>query len=68
MHIPGELIGEGTTITLVTHDVKVAARVNRVWCMVDGRIVGDRDQGPYTGTDIDQCHADVTEWLLEHGL
>ena len=68
MQILGELNAEGTTIMLVTHDAKVAARASRVLYMVDGRIVGDRDQGPYTGADLEQRHADVTEWLLEHGF
>lgn len=66
MDILGELNAEGTTIMLVTHDARVAARTDRVLYMVDGRIVGDRHQGRYTGTDLDQRHADVTEWLLEH--
>jgi putative ABC transport system ATP-binding protein len=68
MDILGELNAEGTTIMLVTHDAKVAARTSRVLYMVDGRIVGDRDQGRYAGTDLDQRHADVTAWLLAHGL
>jgi putative ABC transport system ATP-binding protein len=68
MDILGELNAEGTTIMLVTHDAKVAARTDRVLYMVDGRIVGDRHQGRYTGTDLDQRHADVTQWLLQHGL
>jgi putative ABC transport system ATP-binding protein len=68
MDILGELNAEGTTIMLVTHDAKVAARTDRVLYMVDGRIVGDRHQGRYTGTDLDQRHAHVTEWLLQHGL
>jgi putative ABC transport system ATP-binding protein len=68
MDILGELNAEGTTIMLVTHDAKVAARTDRVLYMVDGRIVGDRHQGRYTGTDLEQRHADVTQWLLRHGL
>jgi putative ABC transport system ATP-binding protein len=68
MDILGELNAEGTTIMLVTHDAKVAARTDRVLYMVDGRIVGDRHQGRYTGTDLDQRHGDVTEWLLKLGL
>jgi putative ABC transport system ATP-binding protein len=68
MDILGELNAEGTTIMLVTHDAKVAARTDRVLYMVDGRIVGDRHQGRYTGTNLDQRHAEVTEWLLTHGL
>jgi putative ABC transport system ATP-binding protein len=64
MDILGELNAEGTTIMLVTHDPRIAARTTRVLYMIDGRIVADRDQGPYTGTELDQRHAALTEWLL----
>jgi putative ABC transport system ATP-binding protein len=67
MDILGGLNAEGTTIMLVTHDPRVAARTARVLYMVDGRIVADRDQSPYTGTDLDQRHAALTEWLLVQG-
>lgn len=67
MDILGELNAEGTTIVLVTHDAKVAAHTSRVLYLVDGRIVGDRQQGSYVGTDLDQRHQELTEWLLEHG-
>jgi len=67
MDIIGELNAEGTTVMLVTHDTKVAARTKRVLYMIDGRIVGDRDQGHYPGADLDQRHAGLTEWLLEQG-
>jgi putative ABC transport system ATP-binding protein len=65
LDILGELNAEGTTIMLVTHDAKVAARTTRVLYMLDGHIVGDRDQGPYSGTGLDRRHADLTEWLLD---
>jgi putative ABC transport system ATP-binding protein len=68
MDILAELNGEGTTIMLVTHDAKVAARTDRLLYMVDGRIVGDRHLGRYAGTDLDQRHAEVTEWLMEQDL
>jgi putative ABC transport system ATP-binding protein len=67
MDILGELNAEGTTIMVVTHDAKVAARTERVLYMVDGRIVGDRHQGRYLGTDLDRRHAELTEWLFTHG-
>jgi putative ABC transport system ATP-binding protein len=66
MDILGELNAEGTTIMIVTHDASVAARTSRVLYMLDGRIVGDLDQGPYTGVGLDQRHAALTEWLLAH--
>lgn len=64
MDILGALNDEGTTIMVVTHDPRIAARTNRVLYMVDGRIVADRDQGRYDGTDLDQRHTALTEWLL----
>jgi putative ABC transport system ATP-binding protein len=68
MDILGDLSAEGTTVMLVTHDAKVAARTDRLLYMVDGRIVGDRDQGRYAGADLDQRQAEVTEWLIEQDL
>jgi putative ABC transport system ATP-binding protein len=67
MDILGELNAEGTTILLVTHDPKVAARTSRVLYMIDGRIVGDLDQGPYLGSGLDERQAALTAWLLTHG-
>ena len=68
MDILGELNADGTTIMLVTHDTKVAARTSRVIYLIDGHIVGDRQQGRYTGTGLDQRHHHLTEWLLQHDL
>lgn len=49
MGILGELNADGTTIMLVTHDANVAARTSRTLSMLDGRIIGDRKHGAYTG-------------------
>jgi putative ABC transport system ATP-binding protein len=65
MDILGELNAEGTTVMLVTHDTKVAARTDRVLYMLDGHIVRDREKGRDDGTDLDVRHTDVAEWLLE---
>jgi putative ABC transport system ATP-binding protein len=65
MDILDELNAEGTTIMLVTHDAKVAARTSRVLYMLDGRIIGDRDQARDGGDDLDERHAALTIWLLE---
>lgn len=64
MEILGELNAEGTTVLLVTHDAKVAARTDRLLYMVDGRIVADRYQERFRGIGIEQRHAEVTQWLL----
>ena len=68
MDILGELNTQGTTIMLVTHDAKIAARTSRVLYLVDGHIVGDRQQDRYTGTGLDQRHLELTDWLLQQGL
>jgi len=65
MDILGELNADGMSILLVTHDARVAARTGRVLYMIDGQIVGDRNQPTHTGTDLDQRHTDLTEWLLQ---
>jgi putative ABC transport system ATP-binding protein len=65
MDILGELNAQGTTVMVVTHDARVAARTDRVLYMVDGRIVDDRAQGRYDGTGLDARHADLNEWLLQ---
>ena len=41
------LNNEGTTIMLVTHDVKVSARCTRVLYIVDGKIAGEYNLGKY---------------------
>lgn len=64
MDLLGEFNAEGMTIMLVTHDGKVAARTARVLYMVDGHIVGDRDQGPYHGADLEERYTSLTGWLL----
>lgn len=65
MDIIGDLNAEGTTVMLVTHDAKVAARTERLLYMIDGRIVGDRDQGLNTDADLEQRRAAVMEWVIE---
>jgi putative ABC transport system ATP-binding protein len=47
MDILRRINDEGTTILLVTHDPKVAARTERVLYMRDGRIVADEHLGKY---------------------
>jgi putative ABC transport system ATP-binding protein len=67
MDILGELNAEGTTIMIVTHDPKVAARTGRVLYMIDGRIVAHHELGTFDGTGFDRRYAELTEWLLAQG-
>ena len=55
---------DGTTIMLVTHDARVAAKCSRVLYIVDGNI-----QGEYNNTESDEKKRDraLNNWLLEQG-
>ena len=64
MDILAELNADGTTLMLVTHDPRIAARTERVLYMVDGRIVGDHRQDRYVGTHLDQRQTDLSQWLM----
>ena len=55
---------QGTTIMLVTHDAKVAARCSRVMYIVDGNI-----KGVYNNTESDARRREraLNNWLIEQG-
>jgi putative ABC transport system ATP-binding protein len=55
---------DGTTIMLVTHDAKVAAKCSKVMYIVDGNIKGE-----YNLTDGDERTKEraLNNWLLEQG-
>lgn len=55
----------GVTILLVTHDVKVAARAERVLFLLDGKIAGEYKPGQHTGsmTDLDIREKQLRDWL-----
>ena len=64
----GKLNREGTTVMLVTHDVKVAARSSRVMYLVDGNIKGENNLGEYTGPEaLRDRERHLNNWLLEMG-
>lgn len=59
---------EGTTVMLVTHDVKVAARCTRLLYIADGNIEGEYNLGKYTGgTKLRERERQVSNWLMEMG-
>ena len=60
--------GEGTTILLVTHDVKVAAKCTRVMYLVDGNIKGEYNLGRCASpADMRQRERTLNNWLMEMG-
>ena len=69
----------GTTIMLVTHDIRVASRSERVLFMMDGRITAEKRLGHAgatagnhgaggNGTAARAREEELTGWLIEQGL
>jgi putative ABC transport system ATP-binding protein len=65
MQLLAEIHQTGTTILLVTHDVKVAAKTERVLFMLDGKIVGEYIAGAYNADqdDLTNRQERLTAWL-----
>lgn len=59
---------EGTTILLVTHDIKVAAKCTRILYIVDGNIKGEYDLGRYeSSAQLRERERILNNWLMELG-
>ena len=56
---------KGTTILLVTHDIKVAASADRVLLMKDGNIIGDKK---FEKIEKNKRILQITDWLTEHNI
>lgn len=64
----GRLNNEGTTVMLVTHDVKVAARCTKVMYIVDGNIKGEYNLNRYSeGSNLRERERELNNWLMEMG-
>lgn len=63
-----KLNNDGTTIMLVTHDVKVAAKCTRVMYIVDGNIKGEYNLGRYeNASQMRERERELNNWLMEMG-
>lgn len=59
---------ENTTIMLVTHDIKVAAKCTRVIYLVDGNIKGEYSLSNYKSQpQLRERERAITNWLMEMG-
>lgn len=65
-----EINKKGTTIMLVTHDVKVAAKTDRVLYMVDGNIVAEKKMRKYDerNENIKEREESIMKWLVDNGF
>ncbi|MBR1816735.1 MAG: ABC transporter ATP-binding protein [Lachnospiraceae bacterium] len=63
-----KLNDEGTTIMLVTHDARVAAKCSRVLFIVDGNIKGEFSLGKLEAKqDLRDRERSLNNWLMEMG-
>ena len=62
-----KLNAEGTTIMLVTHDVKVAAKCTRILYIVDGNIQGEYTLDRYDSSKLRDRERALNGWLMEMG-
>jgi len=67
MDIFKDINESGSTIMLVTHDVKVASKTERVLFMIDGKIEGEYNLGKFKEEDKDSTEREekLSKWLLE---
>ncbi len=70
MSILAEINQKGTTIMLVTHDAKVAAKTERILFMVDGNIVAQKKMSKYDERhhDSKKREESIMKWLVENGF
>lgn len=66
MDLLQEVNRDGCTVVLVTHDVNVAVRTNRVIVLNDGRVAGDLRRAD-SGSDSEWAEI-LTGWLTERGV
>ena len=67
MDILIDLNQQGSSILIVTHDSKVAARADRVICMLDGQITNEKILGKYDG-NLQRREAELSGWLQNKGI
>lgn len=70
MELLRDINRSGTTVLLVTHDVKVAAKADRVLFMLDGEIAAEKQLGHYNGSGAENKAREesLSSWLLEMGF
>ncbi len=67
MALLADIHRSGTTILLVTHDARVAAKTERVLFIFDGKIAGEHRPGAYDPTrgDLKSREESLAAWLAE---
>ena len=68
MDILNEINSRGTTVLLVTHDAKVAARADRVIYLEDGRVKENLELGRFVKEDMAKRGDSLKIWLEKMGF
>lgn len=70
MDIINSINSEGTTVIIVTHDAKVAARASRVIFLMDGKIHDELPLGKFDGDENSRLSRErvLSEWLEKQGF
>jgi len=69
MNVLQQINQEGTTIMMVTHDIKVAAQSERILYMIDGNIEGEYNLGKFNqNSDLKERESSLSRWLLNMGF
>lgn len=70
MDIINRINSEGTTIIVVTHDAKVAARASRVIYLTDGKIHNELSLGSYNSEEKEIASRErrLSDWLEQQGF
>lgn len=68
MDLLASINSEGTTVMLVTHDPKIAARTERILFMSDGAIVNELRLPRFTGADLDDRMLKVVSTMQKIGI
>jgi putative ABC transport system ATP-binding protein len=70
MDIINNINAEGTTVIIVTHDAKVAARASRIIYLTDGNIHNELSLGVYGGGETGKMSREnrLNDWLEKQGF
>lgn len=68
MDIINKINVDGTTVILVTHDAKVAARADRVIFLADGNITDEIVLGKFKEKMTTDREKKMSEWLVKLGF
>ncbi len=62
-----EINRSGTAILMVTHDMKVAMKCDRIIYLVDGKVRGELALGKFIESNIETREKKASEWLSSLG-